>query len=866
VSRVFQSDASLALRRARASVVAAAVLLCPHLAFGGGGPENVAVVVNADSWASLAVANEYIALRRIPDGNIVYLAGLSSNLLIGVDEFRERILKPVLETLAARGLAAQIDCIAYSSDLPYAVGVQSDAGRSKLPRMLTSEASINGLTYLAELVLVKNINYLSLDSNYYFRRRPGAARTRWQGPRDLEKLGKAGSLMRKKNWAEAEPILRELAAAHPASEFIQYHRACCLARLGKGDEALAALGKAVDAGWLDAEHARKDDDLAAIRNRPEFKRLLEKMDAADYEIQSPRAFHRATGWPASGEPVAGLPGAHYLLSTMLAMTSGRGNSVREAIENLRRSAAADGTRPKGTIYYLQNGDIRSTTRQWGFRPAAKKLRQLGVAAEVVPGILPKDKPDVAGAMIGAADFHWKACGSTILPGAICEHLTSFGGMLHEAAGQTPVSELIRAGAAGTSGTVTEPFAIQNKFPTPLVHYFYASGCSLAEAFYQSVAAPYQLLIVGDPLCQPWARIPRFSVEGISAGAKVRGAVTLRPKATGDVKMGRYELYLDGRRLGVIHETGEAKIDSTLLPDGCHELRVVAVAAGLIETQSGAIFPILVDNRGLAMDVGPPPKRVGLDDSLALQAKMIGAKKIVFLQNGRELGAIAGPAGRVALPARTLGLGKVRIQPVAILREGVTIGALAQTSEVLQTSEVSGHFGQRPAAAAAKVAEKSNASLPSPGDFYFGAPLDVEVVPPAPLPAIADRPPQLSPGLVLVCGSAAGVVVEKTNERDWLAKRVKPGQDFRLEGYFEVPSADVYQFQVRTSAEVEILVDSRPLGWPARNRLEYFPVSLGAGFHKLIVKGLARENRALELFFGGPGARSIGGDRFRHATP
>jgi hypothetical protein len=678
--------------------------------------------------------------------------------------------------------------------------------------------------------------------------------------------------MRKKSWAEAEPILRELAAAHPASEFIQYHRACCLARLGKGDEALSALGKAVDAGWLDAEHARKDDDLVAIRNRPEFKRLLEKMDAAEYEIQAPRAFHRATGWPASGEPVAGLPGARYLLSTMLAVTSGRGNSVHEAIDGLRRSAAADGTRPKGTIYYLQNGDIRSTTRQWGFRPAAKKLRQLGVAAEVVPGVLPKDKPDVAGAMIGAADFNWKACGSTILPGAICEHLTSFGGMLHQAAGQTPVSELIRFGAAGTSGTVTEPFAIQNKFPTPFVHYFYASGCSLAEAFYQSVAAPYQLLIVGDPLCQPWARMPRFSIEGISAGARTRGTVALRLKAMGDVKIGRYELYLDGRRLGVTRDTGEAKIDSTLLPDGCHEVRVVAATAGLIETQSTATLPILVDNRGLAMDVGPPRKRAGLDDSLDLQAKMNGAKKIVFLQNGRELGAIAGPAGRVAIPARKLGLGKVRIQPVAVFRDGVTmpVPGRAQTSEVLKTSEVSGHAGQRPAAAAAKTvtaaaktAEKPNASLPSPGDFYFGTPLDVEVALPAPLRAIADRPPQLSPGLLLVCGSAAGVVVEKTNERDWLAKRVKPGQDFRLEGYFEVASADMYQFQVRTSAEVEILVDSRPLSRPARDRLEYLPVSLGAGLHKLTVKGLARENPALELLFGGPGARSVGSDRFRH---
>ena len=42
----------------------------------------------------------------------------------------------------------------------------------------------------------------------------------------------------------------------------------------------------------------------------------------------------------------------------------------------------------------------------------------------------------------------------------------------------------------------------------MIQVHYARGCSLAEAFYQSVYAPYQLMIVGDPLCRPWANIPR----------------------------------------------------------------------------------------------------------------------------------------------------------------------------------------------------------------------------------------------------------------------------------------------------------------------------------------------------------------------
>src|SRR5262249_20931611 len=58
-------------------------------------------------------------------------------------------------------------------------------------------------------------------------------------------------------------------------------------------------------------------------------------------------------------------GSRYLLSTMLAVNSGRGNTVPETLSYLRHSAQADGSGPKanGTIYFMANPDVRSTTRQ-----------------------------------------------------------------------------------------------------------------------------------------------------------------------------------------------------------------------------------------------------------------------------------------------------------------------------------------------------------------------------------------------------------------------------------------------------------------------------------------------------------------------
>jgi len=166
------------------------------------------------------------------------------------------------------------------------------------------------------------------------------------------------------------------------------------------------------------------------------------------------------------------------------------------------------------------------------QPMREELKKVGVNGEIVDGVLPRNKKDVAGAMVGIADFEWKKYGSTILPGAICEHLTSDGGVMAAGAGQTCISEFIRAGASGTSGAVIEPFAIQEKFPTPFIHVYYAAGCSLAEAYYQSISGPYQLLILGDPLCKPWGRSAELAVN-IEPGAIIpfcRSGLPMTPKA------------------------------------------------------------------------------------------------------------------------------------------------------------------------------------------------------------------------------------------------------------------------------------------------------------------------------------------------
>ncbi len=112
-------------------------------------------------------------------------------------------------------------------------------------------------------------------------------------------------------------------------------------------------------------------------------------------------FRNWYGWGPNGRLLES-GGVHYRLSTMLLATGAKGNTTAEALEYLHRSAAADGTRPKGTVYYMRNSDIRSKTREPAFAGAIESLAKLGVRAEVDDGNTPTDKHDVVGLMMGIA--------------------------------------------------------------------------------------------------------------------------------------------------------------------------------------------------------------------------------------------------------------------------------------------------------------------------------------------------------------------------------------------------------------------------------------------------------------------------------
>jgi hypothetical protein len=400
-------------------------------------------------------------------------------------------------------------------------------------------------------------------------------------------------------------------------------------------------------------------------------------------------FRNWYGWGPKSELIE-AGGPTYILSAMLGVTNGRGNTVSEIVRYLRQSPAADGTFPKGTIYFMENADIRTATRKPGFEMAVEQLKRLGVNARIVPGDIPQNRPDVQGLVAGIAKFDWRQSGSTILNGAICENFTSYSAIFDPNVGQTICSEFLRYGATGTSGTVAEPYAQQNKFPHAMVQVHYARGCTLAEAFYQSVYSPYQLLVIGDPLCRPWANIPKVKVEGASEQASLKGVVTLRPSA--ELPRGgrcdRFELVLDGQRLSSCAAGGTFEIDTAKYSDGYHELRVVGFEQSAIETQGAATMNVQFNNFGRTIEFTATPARVAAGRPIRVSAQCPGADGIAIYHNGQAVATMNGAQGNAEIDSLRLGDG-----PVTLIAVGWSGGKEAAQSQPVKLFVQSGATGK-----------------------------------------------------------------------------------------------------------------------------------------------------------------------------
>ncbi len=166
-----------------------------------------------------------------------------------------------------------------------------------------------------------------------------------------------------------------------------------------------------------------------------------------------------------------------------------------------RGIAADGSHPSGTGYLLSTADKDRNVRAAEYPRLVQATANL-VDVKLIESDFIKDKKDVLFYFTGMASV--PDLGTLkFRPGAIADHLTSFGGQLTDS-GQMSSLRWLEAGATGSYGTVEEPCNLPAKFPDPaLVLYWYLAGNSLLEAYWKSVHWPGEGIFIGEPLAKPY---------------------------------------------------------------------------------------------------------------------------------------------------------------------------------------------------------------------------------------------------------------------------------------------------------------------------------------------------------------------------
>lgn len=167
-----------------------------------------------------------------------------------------------------------------------------------------------------------------------------------------------------------------------------------------------------------------------------------------------------------------------------------------------RGIHSDRTYPKGQAYLLSTSDTARNSRAPGFQIAKEEFKDV-FPVQILEADHIADRDDVLFYFTGLVTVPMLETLS-FLPGAMADHLTSFGGMLTDSL-QMSSLRWLETGATASYGTVVEPCSFPQKFPSPAVAmFYYAAGASVIEAYWKSVAWPGQGVFIGEPLAKPFA--------------------------------------------------------------------------------------------------------------------------------------------------------------------------------------------------------------------------------------------------------------------------------------------------------------------------------------------------------------------------
>lgn len=180
-----------------------------------------------------------------------------------------------------------------------------------------------------------------------------------------------------------------------------------------------------------------------------------------------------------------------------------------AVDYIARGVEADDTNPPGKGWLVRTTDSARSVRYADFQQTLDRFdldaldleyvnNAGGSGSDVISG-----EEDVLFYLTGLTHVS-DLDTNTYRPGALGDHLTSYGGVLSDSNSQMPITDWLAAGVTASYGTAHEPCNYPQKFPSAEVlisQYF--RGATAIEAYWKSVNWPGEGNFVGEPLARPF---------------------------------------------------------------------------------------------------------------------------------------------------------------------------------------------------------------------------------------------------------------------------------------------------------------------------------------------------------------------------
>jgi uncharacterized protein (TIGR03790 family) len=374
---------------------------------------------------------------------------------------------------------------------------------------------------------------------------------------------------------------------------------------------------------------------------------------------------------------AGLKERMPLPSMMLGYIGPNGSSMETVLRCIEDGVKARQRTSGPRVLLVKTDDKeRSTPREWQYDSANAELATYGGSTVIFENTAPRQS-NLTGVMTGAETVKPSDYG-TFVPGAMAEHLTSWSAEFQKP--QSKCTEWLDAGATVTAGMVTEPYNNWVKFPHARFFCHYTLGCTAMESFYQSIASPVQVLLLGDPLSQITALPMQIETsssatitDSIDAAILVKTSVPVKQAV-----LMVYSALLDGKEIKRDQKSnGPALIDLPFneMSDGYHEVRVIVQTAfpGRQVLPSGfRNVPVVVNKKGRSVDITDMTDRDPSDIIITAEAKGEETPESVYLLwNDRKL-ASGKPGEELVFDEQTIGEGPHRIQAVAVYADGMEV--------------------------------------------------------------------------------------------------------------------------------------------------------------------------------------------------